>query len=659
MALDPVVIEFEAPKQVTGWRRFIPKLSPRGVKILIAATSAVMIASMISFTIFSVLSTDKEFSKSHGLDVNNQQALDEAAKQQASLGGGNVAKGVGGTTGKNAPVITLTAEPATVTLGGTSTLKWSVTNNPKSCEASDDWSGAKDPTGTQVTQKLDKVQTYLFTITCKTDTGTGFATVSVGAIAQGGTGDVVSRPTVTLAANPNAIYIGDSSSLVWSTTNNPTSCTATGDWSGTKGSSGTASTGALNTAKSYTYTLTCQNKGGSGYATVTVKADNPPPDIPIVTISSNPPGPVAPGSSITLSWSATNNPTSCTASGDWSGAKSSSGSQVISNISSVKTYNFSIDCANSAGSTYDQASVVVVLPPAPVVTLGVSPGAINAGGSASITWSATNNPTSCTASGDWSGAKSTSGSQSTGVLNTVKTYSYTLLCSNAGGSNSKTATVVVSSGSSSNPPVVSLSASPSVITAGGSTTLSWSATNSPTSCTASGSWSGSKGVSGSQAITISTAGTYSYSLTCTNAGGTGSAVTSVTVNDPPQTYCAGRTPCFGPNDLALHAAPGDCWAWNIDWVINITTFRPAHPGGIKSGSTSTIENASATCNHNLACILANSTLIPGCSGATTSIPGYKDASGSTTHNHTPATKNNSTGSQLSSFRVGYYDATKP
>lgn len=819
--LDPVVIEFESPTQgsaggPSGWRSKLPKLSPKGTKLLIAIGAGTIIVSMVTFTIFSVLSANKEFSKTHGLDANEQK-VDDSELSQAALPGGNIATGTGGTTGKNAPVIKLTAQPASVSKGSKSHLKWSVSNNPKSCEASDDWDGKKDAKGEVDTSALTKVQTYLFTLTCKTDTGTGFATVSVGVIEQGGTGDVARRPEVTLAANPASVYTGYSSTLVWRTTNSPTSCTASDDWSGAKSASGSqASTGKLSSAKTYKYTLTCKNSAGTGFATTTVKATKPPANIPIVTISSSPAGPVEPGSSVTLKWSSTNNPSSCKASGDWSGSKSDSGSEKITNMTSIKTYTFSIDCKNDAGGTFDSANVIVVpglpsvsitaspsnmytgnsstltwsatksptsctasgdwsgakpasgtattgslstaktytyslqceneggksttksatilvsLPPVPVVSLSANPITINTGSSASLTWSATNSPTSCTASGDWSGSKSSSGTQSTGTLNTVKTYSYSLNCSNDGGNRSASTSVNVTSGSSSNPPVVTLNAGSTTIGTGDSTTLTWNATNSPTSCTASGSWSGSKSGSGSASTgtlssvgtytytlncsnsagsdsdsvtvtviakpsvtisvspstintgssstiswsvsgsptsctaggswsgskassgsqstgTMSSAGSFIYSLSCTNAGGTGSNSATLTVQNPAPVYCSGKTPCYGPSDLAAHASPGNCWGWNLDWVVNITTFRPSHPGGIKSGSTSTIENASATCNHNIASILAGSA----------SIPGYKDSGGSTTHNHKSATKNNSASSDMASFRVGYYDASKP
>ncbi|MFA5840873.1 MAG: hypothetical protein WC847_01190 [Candidatus Paceibacterota bacterium] len=117
---------------------------------------------------------------------------------------------------------------------------------------------------------------------------------------------------------------------------------------------------------------------------------------------------------------------------------------------------------------------------APVVTLTANPisGTVNVV-NPTLTWSATNSPTSCTASGDWSGLKAVSGTNvSQGVLTSVKLYSYTLTCTNAAGSGSATATVNVTTA----PPPMSgtLTASDCFITAGNSsclTTLNWTTTN--------------------------------------------------------------------------------------------------------------------------------------------------------------------------------------
>jgi hypothetical protein len=96
-------------------------------------------------------------------------------------------------------------------------------------------------------------------------------------------------------------------------------------------------------------------------------------------------------------------------------------------------------------------------------------------------------------------------------------------CGGGGGSSG-------GNGTSGTPaPTVTLSASPTTVSGGGSSTLNWSSTNA-TSCTSSGgSWTGSKGTSGSSSTGALNA-TTKYTLTCTGAGGSASASATVSVS---------------------------------------------------------------------------------------------------------------------------------
>jgi hypothetical protein len=77
-------------------------------------------------------------------------------------------------------------------------------------------------------------------------------------------------------------------------------------------------------------------------------------------------------------------------------------------------------------------------------------------------------------------------------------------------------------------PTVTLAASPTSLTVGASSTLTWSSTNA-TACTASGAWTGSEATGSSASETPSAAGTATYTLTCTGAGGSAHASAAVTV----------------------------------------------------------------------------------------------------------------------------------
>ncbi len=78
-------------------------------------------------------------------------------------------------------------------------------------------------------------------------------------------------------------------------------------------------------------------------------------------------------------------------------------------------------------------------------------------------------------------------------------------------------------------PVVTIGANPTTVTTGGTTALTWSATNAD-SCTASNGWTGAKAVSGTETVTV--AQTSTYALACTGSGGTAEASVTVTANAP-------------------------------------------------------------------------------------------------------------------------------
>ncbi len=86
------------------------------------------------------------------------------------------------------------------------------------------------------------------------------------------------------------------------------------------------------------------------------------------------------------------------------------------------------------------SKMITVVAPAPTVYFSASPTSINYNSASTLSWSSSN-ASSCTASGAWSGGKSTSGSQSTGNITSTRTY--TLTCTGAGGSASKSVAVNV------------------------------------------------------------------------------------------------------------------------------------------------------------------------------------------------------------------------
>ena len=79
----------------------------------------------------------------------------------------------------------------------------------------------------------------------------------------------------TLSFNPTSVTTGSTATLTWSSINT-TACTASGSWTGSQATSGSATITAPATAGSVTYTLTCTNAQGSANASATLTVTTPP-----------------------------------------------------------------------------------------------------------------------------------------------------------------------------------------------------------------------------------------------------------------------------------------------------------------------------------------------------------------------------------------------
>lgn len=105
-------------------------------------------------------------------------------------------------------------------------------------------------------------------------------------------------------------------------------------------------------------------------------------------------------------------------------------------------------CQFNASPTCGQTTTPTTPAAAPTVTLTASPLSLPSSGRVTVTWSSTD-ATSCTASGDWSGARAISGT----ITDTFSvTRTLVLTCSGAGGSASASVTVTVGSGAATTTP---------------------------------------------------------------------------------------------------------------------------------------------------------------------------------------------------------------
>lgn len=118
----------------------------------------------------------------------------------------------------------------------------------------------------------------------------------------------------------------------------------------------------------------------------------------------------------------------------------------IYNLEPAATYHYRAVAKNSAGTSYGEDRTFTTLSQ-PTVSVDLK--ANNSDGSitlnyrsyVNLSWNSSN-AASCWASGDWSGNKYTSGSESI-QLNSVKTYTFTLTCKNSDGSQTVSDSVQV------------------------------------------------------------------------------------------------------------------------------------------------------------------------------------------------------------------------
>jgi outer membrane protein assembly factor BamB len=175
-----------------------------------------------------------------------------------------------------------------------------------------------------------------------------------------------------------------------------------------------------------------------------------------------------------------------------------------------------------------------------MVVLTASSNSVTVGVPAALTWSSTPGAT-CTASGgtsgdNWTGQLAASGSQSVSEASSGN-YNYALTCIAQGVSATATATVAVTL------PTVTLSAAPTSITVGQSVTLTWTSENAVT-CVASGGqpgdgWATTRSLNGTATVTPNTAGTITYTITCSSGPESPQSIAQVIATSPPSSAGGG------------------------------------------------------------------------------------------------------------------------
>jgi RHS repeat-associated protein len=180
------------------------------------------------------------------------------------------------------PIVSFSADPETITLGESSMLSWNVIDSDSISIDSD--IGSVDPSGSNEVFPTEST-TYTLTAVGPGGTTTESVTVSV----------YIPLPIVSISSNPEAILLGESSTLTWSTSHADTCTIEPGI-----GSVDVNGSISISPTETTTYTITGTGSGGTSSAdvTITVTDPNAPPTVTMAPASDI----ISQGESITLIW---------------------------------------------------------------------------------------------------------------------------------------------------------------------------------------------------------------------------------------------------------------------------------------------------------------------------------------------------------------------
>ncbi|MDE2312094.1 MAG: hypothetical protein KGJ93_03350 [Patescibacteria group bacterium] len=214
------------------------------------------------------------------------------------------------------------------------------------------------------------------------------------------------------------------------------------------------------------------------------------------------------------------------------------------NVSAIGSYAATGTRSGASGYNIDAVigtfRSVSSVPVAPAISsFSASPSSITSGQTSVLSWSVSGSPAPTLSI---SGVGTVTGSSVS--VSPTQTTTYTLSATNSQGTVTSQATVTVVPQSTAPPTVSSFIASPSSITSGQSSTLSWSVSSGATVSIDNGVGN----VSGSS-VMVTPSQTTTYTLTAANAGGSITAQTTVTVSaSPPPSSSGGPVLMF--SDLA-------------------------------------------------------------------------------------------------------------
>jgi phospholipase C len=318
---------------------------------------------------------------------------------------------------------------------------------------------------------------------------------------------------------------------------------------------------------------------------------------PTITMTASPTSITAGGTS-TLTVTATNATTVTIAGGTSTYTMASTGG--TQSVTPTATTTYTATAANSEG-TVTATAVVTVGASQPTVTIGANPASITAGATSTLTVAATNATAVTIAGSDGTSYTLTGTSGGTQTVTPSVTTTYTATATGASGTTAATAKTTVTVTANVAAPTVMISASPTSISAGMTSTLTVAATNATTVTIAGSdgsSYTLAKAAGGTQVVTP--AATTTYTATATGASGTTPATQKATVtvtanpNAPTVTITAKPTSIVAGGSSVLTVVATQATAVTIAGSDGSTYTLSGTTGGTQSVTPTATTTYTAT-----------------------------------------------------------------
>ncbi len=430
---------------------------------------------------------------------------------------------------KQPSIVTFTADKMSVTANATVKLTYEVTNANTVRIAANPGGDLTLPAGLKGSvDSAPLTATTEFTLTAVGDGGT--ATKKLTVVVEAVMNQV---QIVSFDANPTTIAVGQSAMLTWSVLNAEAVKITTPSAEIVASGNRFNDTEMVTPTETTVYTLEATGVGGPRTQTVTITVQATPP-APEVTSFTASPNPITAGNSTTLSWVVTN-ATNVKVTDD-SGATVYDGANLTGSqmVTPADTTTYTLEAKNAANETDTQTVVVTVNPVqtgATINSFGANPTAINLGQSTTLSWDVSNAPGGIEISLGATVLHTASAATGTFVATPASAgvISYGLKALNAAGDATASVNVTVTAVGAS---IVSFTASPTTVAAGGSSTLSWNVTGATRVRVLNGAvvvFDDINVTSNTGSINVTPATTTTYTLEASNANGTATAQVTVSI----------------------------------------------------------------------------------------------------------------------------------